>query len=113
MAYTVNILHWAKADIEDNVRYLKQEWGTALARKAYIELMDKLVLLATQPQMGNLVPELVDLGRLDYRVLVHETHTKILYRIDEGRKAVEIHMVFGSRQDFQDLLYRRVMRFIQ
>jgi len=113
MAYTFNILRWAKADIEDNIRYLKQERGTALARKSYIELMDKLALLATQHQMGNVVPELVNLGRLDYRVLVHETRTKVLYRIDVGRKAVEIHMVFGSRQDFQDLLHRRVMRFIQ
>jgi plasmid stabilization system protein ParE len=110
MAYTVNILHSAKTDIEDKVRYLKQEWGAVLAKKAYVELMDKLALLATQPLMGSLVPELVNLGRMDYRVLVHETHTKVLYRVDEGHKVVEIQMVFGSRQDFQELLYKRVMR---
>lgn len=110
MPYTVNILHWAKVDIEDKVRYLKQEWGTALARKAYTELMDQLALLATQPQMGSLVPELASLGRLDYRILVQETHTKVLYRVNEDARRIDIHMVFGSRQDFQELLYKRIMK---
>lgn len=113
MAYTVTILHWAKADIEDKVRYLKQEWGTALAKKAYGELMDKLALLATQPQMGSLVPELVGVGRLDFRMLVHETHTKVLYHVDDERQAITVYMVFGSRQNFQDLLYKRIMRLVQ
>jgi plasmid stabilization system protein ParE len=113
MAYTVSVLHGAKVDIEEKVRYLKQEWGTALAKKAYGELMDKLALLATRPLMGSLVPELVNLGRTDYRILVHETHTKVLYRVDEERKVVEIQMVFGSRQDFQELLYKRLMRFMR
>jgi plasmid stabilization system protein ParE len=84
------------------VRYLKQERGTARAKKAYTELMDKLALLATQPRMGSLVPELVNLGRLDYRILVHETHTCVLYRIVEDERRVDIHMVFGGRQDFQE-----------
>lgn len=112
MAYTVNILNLAKTDIEDKIRYLKQEWGTALAKKAYDELMDKLALLATQPQMGSPVPELVNLGRSDYRILVHAVHTKVLYRVDEARQAVEIHMVFGSKQGFQDLLYKRVIQYL-
>jgi plasmid stabilization system protein ParE len=111
VTYTVNILHWAKVDIEDKVRYLKPEWGTALAKKAYIELMDKLALLAKQPRQGSLVPELVNLGRSDYRILVHETHAKVLYRVVEDEQRIDIHIVFGSRQDFQELLYKRVIRY--
>lgn len=111
MAYTVNILRSAKADIEDKIKYLIAEWGAAQARQAYNKHMDKLDLLASQPTMASTVPELLDLGRPDYTILVHETHTKILYRIDEDKQAIEIHMVYGSRQNFQDLLYKRVIRF--
>lgn len=113
MSYTVNILRWAKSDIEEKIGYVRKERGIAIARKVYEELMEKMALLATQPLMGATVPELVDLGRTDFRVLVHETHTKILYHIDDDNKVIDIHMIYGSRQNFQDLLYKRVIRFVQ
>jgi plasmid stabilization system protein ParE len=112
MTYTVELLDWAEADIADKIRYLKQEWGTAIAKMAYTELMDKLALLATQPRMGATIPELVALGRSDYLVLTHDTHTKILYHVDEDQEVIAIHMVYGSRQNFQDLLYKRIIRYL-
>ncbi|NRR30654.1 type II toxin-antitoxin system RelE/ParE family toxin [Oxalobacteraceae bacterium] len=112
MAYTVSILDWAKQDIADNINYLKQKWGIAVAKAQYTALMDRLALLATQPHMGATIDELVRLGRSDYRVLTHETHTKVLYRIDDKRQHIDIQMVFGSRQSFQDLLYKRVIRYL-
>jgi plasmid stabilization system protein ParE len=112
VAYTVNILAWAKEDIAEKIRYLKKEWGTAAARTAYNELMDKLELLATQPFMGTTIDELVQLGRSDFRLLTIERHTKVLYRADEDMQTVVIYLVFGSRQCFQDLLYKRVIRYL-
>lgn len=112
MTYTVNILDWAKQDIAAKFSYLKQESGNAIAKAQYSALMDKLALLATQPHMGATVDALVLLGRPDYRVLTHESHTKVLYRVDDERQTIDIHMVFGSRQSFQDLLYKRVIRYL-
>lgn len=60
--------------------------------------------------MGSAVPELTRLGVTSFRVLVHESHTKVLYEIDEANKLIVIHMVFGSAQDFQGLLYKRIVR---
>jgi plasmid stabilization system protein ParE len=112
MAFTVELLDWVEADIADKIRYLKQEWGIAIAKMAYTELMDKLALLATQPRMGAPIPELIALGHSDYLVLTHDTHTKIIYHVDEAQEVITIHMVYGSRQNFQDLLYKRIIRYL-
>lgn len=110
MRYQVNILDSAVDDIDQLISYLQSRWGLEVAEKAYIELMDKLALLETQPQLGSPVPELVHRGYSDYRILVHNRHTKILYRLDEQRHLIYIHIVFSSKQDFQTLLHRRLTR---
>lgn len=112
MIYTVNILKWAKDDIAERISYLKTEWGAVKAKAAYVELMNTLELLATQPLMGQTVNELLQFGRSDYRMLSCKHRTKVLYRVDEDDQAIHIYMVFGSRQNFQDLLYKRVIRYL-
>jgi plasmid stabilization system protein ParE len=110
VSYQVNILDSAVDDIKQLISYLQIRWGDEAAEKGYIELLDKLGLLETQPHIGNQVQELVQNGYTGYRVLVHNKHTKVLYQLDEIRQVIHIHMVFSSRQDFQSLLYNRIMR---
>lgn len=106
----VDILAVAEDDIVERIDYVRSRWDDATADNAYVSLLDKLDLLATQPHLGKVPPELSKLGISQYRVLVHEFHTKILYEVDTGAAAIIVHMVFGSTQDFQTLLYKRIMR---
>lgn len=108
--HTVHLLDVALDDIVDRVDYLRDRWSNDIADQAYADLMDKLDLLATQPHLGSVPPELSRLGIANFYVLVHERHTKILYEIDEDNAAIYVHMIFGSNQDFQTLLYKRIMR---
>lgn len=108
--YCVNILQLAEDDIVERIDYVRDRWGDDTADNAYTGLMDKLDLLATQAHLGSIPPELGSLGITTFRVLVHESHTKVLYETDEEAGTIIIHMVFGSTQDFQTLLYKRIMR---
>lgn len=110
MGYLVNILDSAVEDIEQLLSYLQNQWGDDVAEKAYIELMDKLGLLQTQPHLGNPVQDLVRYGFTNYHLLVHNKHTKVLYQLDDASQVIHVHMVFSSKQDFQTLLYHRIMR---
>jgi plasmid stabilization system protein ParE len=112
MPFSVQILDSAKEDIIENSLYVMEKWGQDKAEESYTSIIEKLDLLATQPKMGLLVPELVALGILNYYIYVHESHTKFLYEIDEQKEVITVHMVYGSNQDFQTLLYRRIIRYI-
>lgn len=108
--YRVDILAIAEDDIVERIDYVRNRWGDITAENASTELLDKLALLATQPHLGSVVPELSNLGIATFRVLVHESHTKVLYETDDDANTITIHMVFSSTQDFQTLLYKRIMR---
>jgi plasmid stabilization system protein ParE len=112
VTYTVQVLELAKQDIIARIAYLRLQWGDAVADQAYLNLMDKLQLLSTQPLMGNVVQQLADAGIETYRILVHDKHTKILYEVDENASAIFIHMIYGGTQNFQVLLYNRIIRYL-
>lgn len=111
MTFSVKLLASAVDDIEQLYRYLHDRWGEGAANKAYLELMHKLASLASQPRMGGIVPDLVRAGHTNYRTIVHNKQTKVLYRLDEENAIIYGHMVASSKQDFQTLLYNRIMRF--
>jgi plasmid stabilization system protein ParE len=112
MAYAVQILDLAKQDIIARIAYIRQRWGDAKADQAYLGLMDKLDLLATQPLMGGAVQQLANAGIMEFRILVHDQHTKILYELDEDKETIVVHMIYSSSQNFQTLLYNRIIRYL-
>lgn len=89
---------------------MRQRRGEDAADDAYVSLMDKLEPLATQPHMGFVPAELGALGIGAFRVFTHASHTRVLYEVDDDAQAITLHMVYGSNQDFQTLLYKRLMR---
>ena len=109
MACRVDILNSARDDIIQNTLYVMEKWGQGKAEASYAAIVAKLALLATQPKMGVVIPELIALGKTSYRLYVHEAHTKFLYEFDDVNEVVTVHMVFSSNQDFQSLLYRRII----
>lgn len=112
MPYAVDILDSAKEEIIESTLYVMEKWGRGKAQESYAAVLEKLDLLATQPTMGTVVPELVALGKTNYRIYAHEHHTKFLYDVDEDQQKITVHMVFGSTQDFQSLLYQRIIRYM-
>lgn len=112
MPYAVDILDSAREYIIGDTLYVMEKWGRDKARESYAAITEKLDLLATQPHMGAVVPELAALGKTNYRIDSRERHTRFLYDVDEGKRKITVHMVFSSTQDFQALLYRRIIRYI-
>jgi toxin ParE1/3/4 len=112
MPYRVDILKSAQMQIVQQTRYVKGKWGAAKAKESYDSITAKLESLADHPYRGIEVPELVALGITNYRILIHEHHTKALYDVDDAQKKVTVHMVYGSSQDFQTLLYDRIIRYL-
>ncbi|RYE65874.1 MAG: type II toxin-antitoxin system RelE/ParE family toxin [Oxalobacteraceae bacterium] len=108
--YSVNILDLAVEDIVERIDYVRNRWGDDVADNAYRDLMDKLNLLETQPHMGSVPEELIKLGISTFRIIVHASHTKVLYELEAETETINIHMVYSSNQDFQALLYKRIMR---
>jgi hypothetical protein len=74
--------------------------------------MDKLALLESQAHTGSIVHELAQAGHANYRMLVHNKHTKVLYQLVEDKEVIYVHMVFSSKPDFQTLLYNRIIRSV-
>ncbi len=112
MPYSVDVLDSAKEEIIENTLYVMEKWGHEKGQESHAAITAKLDLLATQPNMGVVVPELVALGKTNYRIYSHEHHTKILYDVDEEKEKITVHMVFSSTQDFQSLLYKRIIRYV-
>jgi plasmid stabilization system protein ParE len=112
MPYAVDILDSAKEELIEDTLYVMEKWGRDKAQESYAAIVEKLDLLATQPYMGVVVPELAALGMTNYRVYSHEHHTRFLYDVDEGKRKITVHMVFSRTQDFQSLLYRRIIRYV-
>ena len=113
MTYKVQILKSAQAQIVQQTRYVKEKFGVATARQSYDAINKKLAGLETSPRSkGIRVDDLEDLGIMNYRILIHESHTKALYEIDDSNQLVTVHMVYGSAQDFQTLLYNRIIRYM-
>lgn len=109
MPYRIDILHTAQDEIIENTLYVMEKCGQAKAEASYAAIVANLALLATQPKMGVVIPELGAVGKTNYRLYAHEAHTKFLYELDEVNKIATVHMVFSSNQDFQSLLYRRII----
>lgn len=113
MAYKVQILDYARDQITDQTKYVKEKFGTAKAKQSYQAINKKLASLKDSPRSkGIKVPELEALGITNYRNLIHESHTKALYEIDDINQTVTVHMIYGSAQDFQTLLYNRIIKYI-
>lgn len=113
MAYKVQILKSAQAQIVQQTRYVREKFGAEKARQSYDAITKKLAGLETSPRSkGIRVDDLEDLGIMNYRIMIHESHTKALYEIDDDKQLVTVHMVYGSAQDFQTLLYNRIIRYM-
>ncbi len=104
-----NVL-WADvacSDLDDIANYIAEEDGIDAALEVVCRLENKAAKLVCMPKRGVIIPELLDIGVLQYRQLT-ERPWKILYRILGN--TVHVVAVVDSRRDMVVFLMERLLR---
>lgn len=96
----------AENDLFEIINYIATD-NVAAARKALRRIQEKAQQLASLPQRGRVVPELLEVGISMYREMLVKPW-RIIYRIEE--KTIHVLAVLDSRRDLETLLLERLLR---
>jgi plasmid stabilization system protein ParE len=111
MSYRVVLLQDAQFELRDlYVNYLVPNFGHQSARDRYTAIKKSVELLKSNPRLGRAIPELVETGFDHYRQMVVEDLNKIIYQVDDEKKIVYVHIFCSTRQDFETILRKRLLR---
>jgi len=97
----------ARNDLEDIASYIVEEDGIDAALDIVSRLERRAEKLVSMPKRGVIVPELLNIGVLQYRQLT-ERPWRILYRIHGD--AVHVVAVVDSRREMVTFLMERLLR---
>jgi plasmid stabilization system protein ParE len=100
------ILPGAQDDLFELRRYMLSRWNAAAWDKAEEEIFDRFSAVDAKPNLGKMVPELIELGVMNYFQTL-TSHHKIVY--EPVNRKTYIHIVANFSQDFQTVLKRRVL----
>ena len=106
-------LRWhpkASTDLNRIVWYCSQKFGKSTARQVRNHIWHDAELLQSHPQLGQVEPLLAGCTSLEYRSLVVDKVTKIIYTVH--REYVYIHLLWDVRCD-EDFLPQATMRRYQ
>lgn len=98
----------ARSDLDDIANYIAEEDSFDAAITVVCRLECKAEKLVSMPKRGVVVPELHDIGVLQYRQLT-ERPWRIIYRIFNS--TVYVVAVVDSRRDLPVFLMERLLRF--
>lgn len=96
----------AQDDLSTLVEHIFQD-SPQNAREIFHIIRQRAESLNHFPQRGRVVPELSDIGILTYRELIIE-RWRLIYKIDNDQ--VFVTALFDSRQNIEDILFRRLIR---
>lgn len=108
VAETFEVL-WSEtaiADLEGILRYAAANWNATAACDLHVKLRRKIRSLSRHPRRCRVVPELQDLGVMDFREMVLPPH-RVIFRL-YGRDLVLVG-VLDSRRDLEELLLARAL----
>ena len=97
----------AKNDLLDIVKYIKKDSPSA-AKDIYLKIRTKAKSSNFFPLKGRVVPELQKEGITIYRELIY-TPWRIIYKI--GDNTVYIMAILDSRQNVEELLLKKLLRY--
>ena len=92
-------IYWtdfAKKELQENFKYLKENASLRVARKETQKIVKETRRLKKQPEIGQIEKLLSD-RKQEFRYLVHQTY-KIIYWINKEKNQVEIVDVFDTQQ---------------
>lgn len=104
--YQVAWTHTAQQDLTEIIDFIAQD-NLEDALHVLDRLQAKAELLATLPNRGRVVPELLDTGISQYRELI-SAPWRIIYRFENHR--VLVLAVLDSRRELQTILLGRIAR---
>lgn len=102
-------IRWTRTavrDLEEILEYIAAERGVDHALAVYETLRHGIASLATMPRRCRQVPELHDIGLLEYREIIEPPY-RLVFRIAGGQ--VAILAVLDSRRDLEELLVQRAI----
>jgi addiction module RelE/StbE family toxin len=96
----------AQNDLFTLVEYLYQD-SLQKAQSIFYTLRERAKSLNQFPQRGRIIPELADMGILNYRELIIE-RWRLIYKINHDQ--IFVMALFDSRQNMEDVLFQRLIR---
>ncbi len=96
----------ARSDLLQLRRYVISRFDAATWSRSLAELRDRVLLLADQPRLGTVPPELEDLG-IDRYLELAVGRNRLLYEVRDN--AVFVLLVVDHRRDFRAVLARRML----
>ncbi|HEY4492339.1 MAG TPA: type II toxin-antitoxin system RelE/ParE family toxin, partial [Acidobacteriota bacterium] len=95
----------AQADMENILSYIEIHDSKERSDYVYQRIKKAILNLSAFPKRGRVVPELKEIGVLEYREVFFKPY-RILYFIEAPH--VYVIAIFDGRRDLQELLHRRL-----
>ena len=102
-------IRWAEAalqDVEFILDYIVAHDGPVAATHVYELIVNRVEKLALNPERGRVVPEIREIGIIDFRELIEKPY-RICYRVNV--REVVIVSVLDGRRDLERILIDRAM----
>lgn len=96
----------ARSDLLQLRRYIVARFDAATWSHALEELRDRVALLAEQPRLGTIPPELEELG-IDRYLELAVGRNRLIYELRDGTVFILIDV--DHRRDFRAVLARRLL----
>jgi plasmid stabilization system protein ParE len=109
MNYKVIILESAEYDLKELKNYIIKSFSFKIWLDSYRKIKEAIRNLKTFPYAGSIPEELGKLNLSHYRQVISGMN-RIIYEVRED--CVYIHIIVDTRQDFESLLTRRLLRII-
>jgi len=95
----------AQRDLENILSYIEAHDSSERAEYVYQRIKNAILGLSSLPKRGRIVPELNEIGVLEYREVFFKPY-RILYFIESRR--VYVVAIFDGRRDLDEVLQRRL-----
>jgi len=96
----------AVRDLDEILEYIAAERDVDQALQVYERLRHSIGSLSSMPRRFRQVPELVDVGLLEYREVIERPYRLVFRVADHG---VVIPAILDSRRDVEELLVQRAI----
>lgn len=96
----------AVQDLESIIDYIAKD-SPGNARKILLKIKNSVADLFHSPHRGRFVPELQNQGILLYREIIINPW-RVIYRVSQD--TVLVLSVFDSRQNFEDILLKKLLK---
>ncbi|CAA6826724.1 MAG: Death on curing protein, Doc toxin [uncultured Sulfurovum sp.] len=104
--FTVEWTKNAQFDLEEIITYIKMD-SVSIAKKIFFEIKKECDELYYMPERKRIVPELQQIGILNYREIIYK-RWRIIFKIEQER--VYVLVVADSSRNLEDILLQRLIK---